>query len=124
MGDQLPYHPQFLWRNTHFNAPLSQDSSAPDVVRPTYDVEKLHGMLPEGTLRASLMTSLSSGRDHRGDVVDGVITRPFFSADKTKLIVPEGAVLHGRWFVRSPRDGLVAMEVCVLRSPLWTYLLL
>jgi hypothetical protein len=107
--NQLPYHPQFLWRNTHFNAPLSQDSSAPDVIHPTYQVEELHGTLPEGALRASLATSLSSAGAQRGDAVDAVITQPLFSADKTKLIVPQGAVLHGkvvrvqpaRWFGRN-----------------------
>jgi hypothetical protein len=107
--NQLPYHPQFLWRSTHFNAPLSQDSSAPDVTRPTYHVEELHGSLPQGTLRASLVASLSSARDQLGDAVDAVITRPLFSTNKTSLIVPEGAVLHGkvvqvkpaRWFGRN-----------------------
>lgn len=93
---QLPYHPEILWRKARFNADLAAPVVVPDPPHVTLPVEELHGGLPEGTINARLVTSLSSGSAKRGDAVDAIVTKPLLTPDGTKLLVPEGTHLLGK----------------------------
>ena len=92
---QLPYHPDILWSNTHFNAELATPATLPDTAHVTLPTTDLRGRLPEGTLHARLISALTSETAKRGDPVDAIITQPLLSPDKTEILVPEGAHLQG-----------------------------
>jgi len=92
---QLPYHPEMLWTGTRFNADLATPTSVPDTPHPVFPTEDLGGRLPEGSLRARLTSPLTSETAKRGDPVEAITTQPLLSADKSRLLVPEGTRLEG-----------------------------
>lgn len=92
---QLPYHPEILWSNTRFNADLATPATLPDTPHSDLPLEDLRGRLPEGTLHARLVSSLTSQTARRGDPVEAIITRPLLSADGSRLLVPQGTHLYG-----------------------------
>jgi hypothetical protein len=92
---QLPYHPEILWSDTRFNADLAMPATIPDTSHPVLPTEDLRGRLPQGALHARLVSPLTSETAKRGDPVEAIITQPLFSADHSKLLVPEGTHLHG-----------------------------
>ncbi len=101
--NQLPFHPQRIWRTTQFDAELSQrldlkdlsaESSAATCARVPEDE------LPATTLHARLLTGLSSKTAKAGDPVDAVLARPVFAdapggKGNGQLLLPEGAHLSG-----------------------------
>jgi hypothetical protein len=93
---QLPYHPEIIWRKARFNADLSSAVDVRDTPHQTLATEDLHGHLPAGALDARLVSSLTSERAKRGDVVEAIVTKPLFSADGLRLVVPEGTHLFGK----------------------------
>jgi hypothetical protein len=92
---QLPYHPEFLWSKTRFNADMDRAATLPDMPHSALILEDLHGRLPEGALHARLISPLTSENAKRGDPVEAVITRPLLSPDGTRLLVAQGTHLHG-----------------------------
>lgn len=90
---QLPYHPEFLWSKTRFNADMAEGASLADTPHPTLPLEDLHGRLPEGILYARLLAPLTSATAKHGDPVEAVTTQPLLSADGSRLLVPEGTHL-------------------------------
>jgi hypothetical protein len=92
---QLPYHPEILWSKARFNADLATPMTLPDTPRPTLPLEDLRGRLPEGTLHARLISPLTSQNAKHGDPVEAIITQPLLSADRSRILVPEGTHLHG-----------------------------
>jgi hypothetical protein len=92
---QLPYHPEMIWTGSRFNADLATATSIPDTPHPALPTEDLGGHLPEGALHARLVSPLTSETAKRGDPVEAIITQPLLSPDKSRLLVPEGTLLHG-----------------------------
>ena len=92
---QLPYHPEILWSKARFNADLATSMTLPDTPHPTLPLEDLGGRLPEGTLHARLVSPLTSHNAKHNDPVEAIITQPLLSADRSKVLVPEGTHLHG-----------------------------
>jgi hypothetical protein len=112
--NQLPYHPQRIWRATQFDVELSQpldlhELRAEDSARSCAQVPE--DQMPASTLHARLLTDISSKTAKAGDSVDAVLAQPVFADDTgmdAQLLLPEGAHLRGtvlkarpaRWFSR------------------------
>ena len=80
------------------------------------------GNLPAdgGVVHARLATPLTSAANHKGDIVDAVITRPLFDGDR--LIVPQGSELSGTVVQVQParrlsRNGELRIVFHELRLP-------
>jgi len=116
---RLPYHPQYVRNRTRFDAELTQDldfgsASIPD------DSLALLGTQPSNisVVPARLLTPVYSGLTQKGQVVEAVISKPLFSADR-RLILPEGTLLDGSvvnvkkagWFHHAGRLRLTFDEV-------------
>lgn len=102
MFDQLPYHPQRIWRATQFDAELSQPMElAPpeNGASPSACAQVPEVQLPATTLHARLLSAISPKTARAGDPVDAVLARPVFAEDsatgKSQLLLPEGAHLRG-----------------------------
>lgn len=103
---QLPYHPEILWRKARFNADLAMPAAVPDPPHDTLPAEDLYGRLPEGAINARLISSLSSETSKRGDAVEAVVTKPLFTPDGSKVLVPEGTHLFGKVVQVKPASHL------------------
>ncbi len=100
--DQLPYHPQRIWRATQFDAELNQRmelAPAENGASPSACAQVPDDQLPATTLHARLLTGISSKTARAGDPVDAVLAQPVFAEDsangKGQLLLPEGAQLRG-----------------------------
>ncbi len=100
--DQLPYHPQRIWRATQFDAELNQRMELAPLkhsLTPSPCAQVPEDQLPATTLHARLLTGISSKTARAGDSVDAVLARPVFADDsasgKGQLMLPEGAHLRG-----------------------------
>ena len=93
---QLPYHPQDIWAGTQFDAELTKPVTVPDpkAARPL-PLKPPNGHLPPGTLDARLTTDISSATDRAGDKVEAVLTKPYFDANASHVILPTGTRLMG-----------------------------
>lgn len=93
---QLPYHPQEIWPGTQFDAVLEQPLTitSPRALK-TFPETPPHGHLPPGTLDVRLLTTITSATDKVGDPVRAVLTRPYFNATKTGVILPTGTPITG-----------------------------
>ena len=92
---ELPYHKQSLPTGTEFTAelrsPLEFGAEAPS----PKELEQLGGEIPLGSVvHARLTTPLSSATDHRGKLVQAVVSQPVFASDHA-LVLPEGTRLEG-----------------------------
>ncbi len=93
---QLPYHPQYIWAGTQFDAVLEQPLTVPDPQAwKKLSAAPPHGYLPPGTLDVRLLTTISSATDRVGDPVSAVLTQPYFNAKKTSVILPTGTPIMG-----------------------------
>ena len=92
---QLPYHPEMIWTGTCFNADLAVDVSLPADAHVALPIEDLEGRLPQGTLHARLLESVTSETAKHGDAVEAITTQPLLSSGRTKVLVPEGTLFHG-----------------------------
>ncbi len=96
--NQLPYHPQRMWRGTEFVADLEQPArlqmpSAP--APPLVPSDDLTGSLPpDTTVHARLVAAVSSDAAKTGEPVTAVVTEPVFDGKKD-LVLPEGSRLEG-----------------------------
>lgn len=108
---RLPYHPQYIWNRTRFDAVLK----APlDFGTATIQPKTLAMIgtepAPGSIAHARLVTSLDSLKSKPGEKVQAVLEQPVFSADQ-KLVLPEGTIVHGTvgmarragWFHHSGR---------------------
>lgn len=91
---QLPAHPQYIDAGTIYFAELQ----APlDFGCEPLTLEMAHSigdLSPTGgVVHARLDMGVTSAANHKGDLVDAVITQPLF--ENGRLIVPEGSVLEG-----------------------------
>ena len=94
--DQLPYHPQRIWRATQFDAELSEPltpASATDTGTVCADVPT--DQLPATTLHARLLTGISSRTAKNGDTVDATLAQPVYETVSKKLLLPQGAHMQG-----------------------------
>ena len=101
--DQLPYHPQRIWRATQFDAELSEQvkmEATPVEASAAACAQVPEDQLPATTLHARLLTGISSKTAKPGDSVDAVLARPVYAEAKNpgaagELLLPEGAHLRG-----------------------------
>ena len=96
--NQMPYHPQRVWRGTEFVADLRQSASVPmdDAPEPKLvEADDLAGSMPkDATVHARLVTALDSDTTKQGTPVTALVTEPVYGADK-QLVLPEGSRLQG-----------------------------
>ena len=123
---KLPYHPQWYRRNTRFDAVLRQPVGLGITAAPADTLR--HIGLPASDLVAQvrLITPLSSADASVQAKVEGVISRPVFSATN-QLILPEGTRLTGRVRRAQParyfhRGGQLRFTFDSIEPPAWTAL--
>jgi hypothetical protein len=103
---ELPYHKQSLPAGTQFTAELRSPLELGTEDPSPKELEQLGGEIPPGSsVRARLVTPLSSATDHRGSPVQAVVSEPLFSFDH-HLILPEGALLQGNVTEATPARWL------------------
>jgi hypothetical protein len=96
LSAELPYHRQTLPAGTQFTADLTTPLGMGAKDCAPNELEQLGAAIPPGsTVRARLVTALSSATDHVGSPVEAVVSEPVFSSDR-HLILPEGARLEGK----------------------------
>ncbi len=107
--NQLPYHPQSVWKGTDFVADLQQPATlrAPKQPVPVLvQGANLAGSLPpDTTVHARLVTALSSETAKQGEKITAVVTEPVLDA-KHELVLPEGAKLEGTVLRAKPSRSL------------------
>ncbi len=96
--NQLPYHPQRVWKGTEFIADMAdpakvQVSDEPEHAR-VEDAALVHSLPPNAEVKARLVTSLDSDTAKQGEVVTAVVTQPVFDGQQ-RLVLPEGTELEG-----------------------------
>ena len=92
---ELPYRRQVLPAGTQFTAELKSPLEFGNEQCALQELAHLGGEIPPGSIvRARLLTSLSSAKDHQGAPVEAVISEPVFSSNH-QLILPQGARLKG-----------------------------
>lgn len=92
---ELPYHRQVLPVGTEFTAELKAPLEFGSEQCPPQELAQMGGEIPPGSIvRARLLTSLSSARDHQGAPVEAMIAEPVFTSSH-QLILPQGARLEG-----------------------------
>jgi hypothetical protein len=91
--NQLPYHPQRIWKDTQFTADLEAPATfnLPSESSPTLSNATSLGQLE---VKARLSESISSQTAHRGDTITAIVTEPIFDSNH-QLVLPEGAKLTG-----------------------------
>lgn len=101
--NQLPYHPQRIWRNTQFTA----DLQAPTVFNLPFQPSpalSTASSLEHLDVKARLADSISSETAHRGDPVTAIVTEPIFDSNH-QLVLPEGAKLTGTVLQGKPAES-------------------
>ena len=87
----LPYHPEYLDQGTIFDAVLLDPIMTPTPVESQADVDPPSG---ENYLRLRLLTPLKSQMIARGEPIEAVVSRPYYSTDHF-LRYPAGTKLEG-----------------------------
>jgi hypothetical protein len=91
---QLPVHPQYVEAGTMYFAELQQPLDFGQEPLTQQLASSLGSTPPEGSsVRALLVTPLSSATAQKGDEVEAMVSRPLF--EDGKLILPEGSLLKG-----------------------------
>jgi hypothetical protein len=90
---QLPYHPQYLAKDTVYDAELSAPISFGQAI-PAAAAPAGTAPAPDSILSARLAATLDSSKTPRGTTFEAVITETVFSADH-QVILPEGTKLTG-----------------------------
>ncbi len=91
---QLPVHPQYIDAGTVYFAELQQPLDFGSEPITQQMASGIDSTPPDGSsVRARLLTPLSSATAHKDDEVEAVLTQPLF--DGSKLILPQGSRLKG-----------------------------
>ena len=99
--NQLPYHPQRIWRDEDFVADLMRpakvelpDETKADVVE---NAELAGSLPPKASVNARLVTGLDSNSAKKGEVVKALVTQPVYTGEDAgrRLVLPEGTELEG-----------------------------
>lgn len=108
---RLPYHPQYVFKGTRFDAELTQALSFGNEPVTTASLASIGTQPPAASVaHARLLAALDSASARAGDPVEAVLAEPLYSADH-HLILPEGTRVEGavavsrraRWFHRTGR---------------------
>ncbi len=95
--NQLPWHPQRVWRDSDYIADLTAPVQVEVPQKPPHPLAEaalLNSLPPEALVNGRLTTALDSDTAQHGDIVSAIVTRPVFDADQ-RLVLPEGAQLEG-----------------------------
>ncbi len=100
--NQLPYHPQRIWRDEDYVADLTEPARVEVPARRAHieqvvevrDSSIAGSLPPDAEVRGRLVTPIDSDTAKRGDPVTAIVTRPVYDADQ-KLVLPEGTELDG-----------------------------
>jgi hypothetical protein len=103
----LPYHPQYIEKGTAYEAEL-RSALQVEVSPQQVDLSQVGSKLANVTVRARLLSDLSSASSISGEPVQALVTDPVFD-DQHRLILPEGTALNGivtrskpaKWFARN-----------------------
>jgi hypothetical protein len=91
---QLPVHPQYIDAGTIYFAELQQPLEFGQEPLTPQLASSIGSTPPEGSsVRALLVTPLSSATAQKGDNLEAVVSKPLF--EDGKLILPEGSLLKG-----------------------------
>jgi hypothetical protein len=98
--NQLPYHPQRVWRASQFDAELRrpldlQPLELNEEEKSSHCATLPDDQLPPATLHARLLTGISSKNASAGQTVDAVLAQPVYESGSNRLVLPEGAPLQG-----------------------------
>jgi hypothetical protein len=99
---KLPYHPQWYRSGTRFDAVLEQPLDFGNVTIGSEELQTVGANpAPDSVAQMRILSNLSSADARVGDIMNGVLSEPLFSAEH-KLVLPEGTRLDGKITLARP----------------------